>query len=97
MHTLDFNIGETNNFLRSDLFSTRTLSSTSTKEERGKSITESAVDSLMKNLSHAGVQSIVVVKRMYVNFIIQVRNFSHLFCIGTRSHNHYAHQIGAVP
>lgn len=72
MHTLDFNIGETNNFLRSDLSLARTLSTASTKEERSKSITETAVDSILKNLSHAGVQSIVVVKRMYINFNIQV-------------------------
>jgi hypothetical protein len=76
MYTLDFNIGETNNFLRSDLFMARSLSTSSTKEERGKSITETAVDSIIKNISHAGVQSIVVVKRMYINFNIQVSNSS---------------------
>jgi hypothetical protein len=72
MHTLDFNIGETNNFLRSDLSITRSLSIVSSKEEKSKSLTETTVDSILKNLSHAGVQSIIVVKRMYIMFNIQV-------------------------
>ena len=71
MHTLDFNIGEANNFLRSDLTITRSLSTASTKEERNNPVTEGTVDSILKNISHAGVQSIVVVKRMYINFNIQ--------------------------
>jgi hypothetical protein len=73
MHILDFNIGEPNNFLRSDLSITRSYSATSAKEEKTTPATESTVDSILKNLTHAGVQSIDVVKRMYINMNIQVR------------------------
>jgi phosphoribosylformylglycinamidine (FGAM) synthase PurS component len=52
---------------------TRSYSATSAKEEKTTPATESTVDSILKNLTHAGVQSIDVVKRMYINMNIQVR------------------------
>ena len=72
MHTLDYNVGETNNFLRSDMMLASSLSTASATDEKSKSIAETTVDSILKNLTHAGVQSIVVIKRMYINFNIQV-------------------------
>ena len=60
MYTLDYNISQQDNFLRGNKdFST---------EGNGKS---AIVNSIMNNLSHAGVESIEVIKRMYMNFNIQ--------------------------
>lgn len=76
MHTLDYNIGETSNFLRSDIMLASSLSTPAATGDKSKSIAEATVDSILKNLTHAGVQSIVVIKRMYINFNIQVRSSS---------------------
>lgn len=76
MHTLDFNVGETNNFLRPDLTFTRSLSTASNKEEKGEPQAETTVDSILKNISHAGVKNIIVVKRMYIDFKIQVSHIA---------------------
>ena len=72
MHTLDFNVGETNNFLRSELTLTRSLSTASIKVGENEPQAETTVDSILKNISHAGVKNIIVVKRMYIDFKIQV-------------------------
>jgi hypothetical protein len=37
------------------------LSTASATDEKSKSIAETTVDSILKNLTHAGVQSIVVI------------------------------------
>eukprot|EP00804_Cyclotella_cryptica_P002353 CCRYP_004076-RE/>CCRYP_004076-RE protein AED:0.10 eAED:0.10 QI:4221/1/1/1/0.94/0.78/19/1152/1666 len=71
MHTLDYNIGETNNFLRSDVMPASGLSTVSATDDNTKSLGETTVDSILRNLSHAGVQSIVVIKRMYIDVNIQ--------------------------
>ena len=59
MHTIDYNIGEQDNFLRE-----------ATTDNETK-VHGTAVHALLKNLSHAGVEAIDVIKRMYINFNIQ--------------------------
>lgn len=54
------------------------LSMISATDDKSKSPGETTVDSILKNLSHAGVESIVVIKRMYIDVNIQVsRSFCH--------------------
>ena len=55
MHTIDYNISEDDNFLR----------------EKKTILPGTAVNAILKNLSHAGVEAIDVIKRMYINFNIQ--------------------------
>lgn len=67
MRTLDYNISEQNNFLRDE----RSLQSkrAARVDERAKKGT--SVDGILKSMSHAGVENVDVIKRMYVNFNIQ--------------------------
>ncbi len=72
MHTLDYNISEQNNFLR-DKNTLRRNRSSSVVEGKGsnQSSAEATMESIIKNLSHAGVQNVEVIKRMYINFKVQ--------------------------
>jgi len=72
MRTLEYNIGEQDNFLRAGN-SFQDNRSSSLPEENAQIEAQSgvAVDSLLKNLSHAGVENVEVIKRMYINFNIQ--------------------------
>mmetsp|Transcript_4276 Transcript_4276/g.8218 ORF Transcript_4276/g.8218 Transcript_4276/m.8218 type:complete len:3387 (-) Transcript_4276:172-10332(-) len=65
MHTIDYNIGEQDNFLREEKAH---AVKDNTKEEKP---TGATVNSIIKNLTHAGVENVEVVKRMYINFNIQ--------------------------
>lgn len=64
MHTLDYNIGEQDNFLREEKVHKGSGSATVPGT--------SGIFSLdVGNLSHAGVENVEVIKRMYINFNIQ--------------------------
>jgi len=57
MHTIDYNIGEADTFLRA--------------ENKAHQVDNAAVNAILKTLSHAGVEAVDVIKRMYINFNIQ--------------------------
>lgn len=59
MHTLEYNIGEQGTFLREE------------NNNRVDALSGAAVHTIMKNLTHAGVENVEVIKRMYINFNIQ--------------------------
>ncbi|KAL7472999.1 hypothetical protein ACHAXS_013378 [Conticribra weissflogii] len=72
MRTLEYNIGEQDNFLRAENFvEYNRLSSLPAEKAKIESKSGIAVDSLLKNLSHAGVENVEIIKRMYINFNIQ--------------------------
>mmetsp|Transcript_2476 Transcript_2476/g.5220 ORF Transcript_2476/g.5220 Transcript_2476/m.5220 type:complete len:2925 (-) Transcript_2476:1534-10308(-) len=65
MHTIDYNIGEQDNFLREEKAHKE---NDNAKEE---TLPGTTVNSIIKNLSHAGVEDVEVIKRMYIDFHIQ--------------------------
>lgn len=67
MRTLDYNISEQNNFLREERsLQPKRAAQIDEKTRKGKS-----VDGILKSMSHAGVENVDVIKRMYINFNIQ--------------------------
>jgi len=76
MHTLDYNIGEQDTFLREEKARGKGGKEQAKREALAPGTdmpvtTSTNMNSTTKNLTHAGVENVDVVKRMYINFSVQ--------------------------